>query len=204
MTQIPNMTVTTQSIAHAHHATLTPHNFFTSLWEKAPCAVAVFDYARPELHHATGRSVCREIEAGERSNLIIAVGDLALRFPNLLEPWTAHIYQPLSDPDTGAQRLTSQACQALCRPPEPPMIASVRTAWQLRPPHKCLVSPVRHTPNPGAACACGVALARRTWDIPVVEQGCTKAPVCAPVSTLEDMMRGKGQQQPGWRRQHGA
>ena len=44
----------------------------------------------------------REIEAGERSNLIIAVGDLALRFPNLLEPWTAHIYQPLSDPDTGA------------------------------------------------------------------------------------------------------
>ena len=47
----------------------------------------------------------REIEAGERSNLIIAVGDLALRFPNLLEPWTAHIYQPLSDPDTGAPRL---------------------------------------------------------------------------------------------------
>ena len=38
----------------------------------------------------------------ERSNLIIAVGDLTFRWPNLLEPWTAHIYQPLSDPDQGA------------------------------------------------------------------------------------------------------
>lgn len=27
-----------------------------------------------------------------RSNLIIAAGDLAIRFPNLLEPWTSHLY----------------------------------------------------------------------------------------------------------------
>lgn len=46
-------------------------------------------------------ALCREIEAAERSNLIIALGDLTFRFPNLLEPWTAHIYQPLSDPDAG-------------------------------------------------------------------------------------------------------
>jgi len=27
-----------------------------------------------------------------RSNAIIALGDLAFRFPNLIEPWTAHLY----------------------------------------------------------------------------------------------------------------
>lgn len=29
-----------------------------------------------------------------RSNGIIALGDLAFRFPNVLEPWTAHLYTP--------------------------------------------------------------------------------------------------------------
>ena len=60
----------------------------------------------------------REIEAGERSNLIIAVGDLALRYPNLLEPWTSHIYAPLSDPDIG-----NISCPSRWRgrqPPSPP------------------------------------------------------------------------------------
>ncbi|NXX98191.1 CND1 protein, partial [Centropus bengalensis] len=33
-----------------------------------------------------------------RSNLIIAAGDLAIRFPNLVEPWTSHIYARLRDP----------------------------------------------------------------------------------------------------------
>ena len=54
---------------------------------------------------------CREIEAGERSNLIIAVGDLALRYPNLLEPWTSHIYAPLSDPDIGMLQTAAPATQ---------------------------------------------------------------------------------------------
>lgn len=45
---------------------------------------------------------CREVHAAERSNLIIAIADLTFRYPNLLEPWTAHIYKPLSDPDQGA------------------------------------------------------------------------------------------------------
>ena len=148
MTQTPDVTVAVQSMPHAHHATLAPHNFFTSLWRKAFCAVAVFDDARLELHHATGRSVCREIEAGERSNLIIAVGDLALRFPNLLEPWTSHIYQPLSDPDTGAPRLTAQACQALCQPPEPPRWPDRQCLSCLAPqPPGCLVSPVILNPS---------------------------------------------------------
>ena len=34
------------------------------------------------------RLACRSVEASLRSNLIIALGDLALRFPNVLEPYT--------------------------------------------------------------------------------------------------------------------
>ena len=45
--------------------------------------------------------VCRSVEPSVRSNLVIALGDLAFRFPNLLEPWTERIYGPLSDPDNG-------------------------------------------------------------------------------------------------------
>ncbi|NWV26460.1 CND1 protein, partial [Origma solitaria] len=35
---------------------------------------------------------------GVRANLIIAAGDLAIRFPNLVEPWTSHLYARLRDP----------------------------------------------------------------------------------------------------------
>ncbi|PKU37099.1 condensin complex subunit 1 [Limosa lapponica baueri] len=35
---------------------------------------------------------------GVRSNLIIAAGDLAIRFPNLVEPWTSQLYARLRDP----------------------------------------------------------------------------------------------------------
>ncbi|XP_025960649.2 condensin complex subunit 1 isoform X1 [Dromaius novaehollandiae] len=35
---------------------------------------------------------------GVRSNLMIAAGDLAIRFPNLVEPWTPHLYARLRDP----------------------------------------------------------------------------------------------------------
>lgn len=48
----------------------------------------------------------RSVEPGVRSNLVIALGDLALRFPNVLEPWTEHIYRPLGDPDTGVRKNT--------------------------------------------------------------------------------------------------
>ena len=33
-----------------------------------------------------------------RGNCIVALGDLAFRFPNLIEPWTAHLYALLRDP----------------------------------------------------------------------------------------------------------
>ncbi|XP_061493362.1 condensin complex subunit 1 isoform X2 [Rhineura floridana] len=33
-----------------------------------------------------------------RANLMIAAGDLAIRFPNLVEPWTFHLYARLRDP----------------------------------------------------------------------------------------------------------
>ena len=46
----------------------------------------------------------RSVEPGLRSNLIIALGDLALRFPNALEPWTEHIYRPLGDPDSKVRK----------------------------------------------------------------------------------------------------
>lgn len=32
-----------------------------------------------------------------RCNCIIALGDLAFRFPNLVEPWTEHVYARLRD-----------------------------------------------------------------------------------------------------------
>lgn len=38
-------------------------------------------------------------EAAVRSNCIIALGDLAFRFPNVLEPWTEHMYSRLNDKD---------------------------------------------------------------------------------------------------------
>ena len=51
---------------------------------------------------------CRSVEPSVRSNLVVALGDLAFRFPNLLEPWTERIYGPLSDPDTGDPQHDSQ------------------------------------------------------------------------------------------------
>lgn len=45
------------------------------------------------------------MEPAVRSNLVIAIGDLAFRFPNMLEPWTAKMYEPLSDPDDGKRRM---------------------------------------------------------------------------------------------------
>jgi len=34
-----------------------------------------------------------------RGNAMVALGDLAFRFPNLIEPWTAHLYSLLRDPE---------------------------------------------------------------------------------------------------------
>ena len=49
----------------------------------------------------------RAVPAQVRSNLVIAVGDLAFRYPNVLEPWTHNMYRPLSDPDKGKPLLAS-------------------------------------------------------------------------------------------------
>ena len=48
----------------------------------------------------------RSVEPELRSNLTIALGDLALRFPNILEPWTEHMYRPLGDPDPSVRKNT--------------------------------------------------------------------------------------------------
>ena len=39
-----------------------------------------------------------------RSNCTIALGDLAVRFPNLLEPWTEHMYARLRDPSVSVRK----------------------------------------------------------------------------------------------------
>ncbi|XP_064447724.1 condensin complex subunit 1 isoform X3 [Mirounga angustirostris] len=39
-----------------------------------------------------------------RSNLMIATGDLAIRFPNLVDPWTPHLYARLRDPARQVRR----------------------------------------------------------------------------------------------------
>ncbi|XP_028550454.1 condensin complex subunit 1 [Dendrobium catenatum] len=39
-----------------------------------------------------------------RSNCTVALGDLAVRFPNLLEPWTENMYARLRDPSTSVRK----------------------------------------------------------------------------------------------------
>ena len=39
-----------------------------------------------------------------RVNIAIALGDLVVRHPNLLEPWTTHLYQPLRDSDARVRK----------------------------------------------------------------------------------------------------
>jgi hypothetical protein len=39
-----------------------------------------------------------------RSNCTIALGDLAVRLPNLLEPWTEYIYARLRDPSVSVRK----------------------------------------------------------------------------------------------------
>ncbi len=48
----------------------------------------------------------RSTEAAIRANVVIAMGDLALRFPNLIEPWTPHLYARLRDKDVRVTKNT--------------------------------------------------------------------------------------------------
>ncbi|KDO28964.1 hypothetical protein SPRG_20069 [Saprolegnia parasitica CBS 223.65] len=41
-----------------------------------------------------------------RCNIVVALGDLSFRFPNLVEPWTSHIYARLRDIDTNVRKNT--------------------------------------------------------------------------------------------------
>ncbi|XP_053306330.1 condensin complex subunit 1 isoform X2 [Spea bombifrons] len=42
-----------------------------------------------------------------RSNIMIALGDLSIRFPNLIEPWTPHLYARLRDPSRDVRKSSS-------------------------------------------------------------------------------------------------
>lgn len=43
-------------------------------------------------------------EAIIRQNVIVALGDLCLRYPNLLDQWTPWLYKPLNDPDVNVRK----------------------------------------------------------------------------------------------------
>ena len=45
-------------------------------------------------------------EPAVRANIVIALGDLALRFPNAVEPFTAQVYRPLRDPTASVRKNT--------------------------------------------------------------------------------------------------
>ena len=51
------------------------------------------------------RLTCENMQDCERPRAqqtwVIALGDLAVRFPNILEPWTAGMYRVLEDPHEG-------------------------------------------------------------------------------------------------------
>ncbi|KAM3913353.1 condensin complex subunit 1 [Leptodactylus fuscus] len=44
---------------------------------------------------------------GVRSNIMIALGDLSIRFPNLIEPWTPHLYARLRDESREVRRTSA-------------------------------------------------------------------------------------------------
>jgi hypothetical protein len=47
-------------------------------------------------HKLCGHKPARLVPAPVRVNMVVALADLASRFPNVLEPWTAYMYEPLS------------------------------------------------------------------------------------------------------------
>ncbi|KAG1667780.1 hypothetical protein FOA52_010817 [Chlamydomonas sp. UWO 241] len=49
-------------------------------------------------------SPSRQLEAGIRCNMVVAMADLAFRYPNVIEPWTPHMYLPLIDPDVSVRK----------------------------------------------------------------------------------------------------
>lgn len=44
------------------------------------------------------------VEPEVRSNLVVGLGDLVVRHPNTLEPWTENVYRTLGDPDAFVRR----------------------------------------------------------------------------------------------------
>ena len=58
-------------------------------------------------------ALCRHPCACVRSNAMIAVSDLCLRWPNALEPWTRHVYTALADSSTAVRLHAVQALSHL-------------------------------------------------------------------------------------------
>lgn len=85
-----------------------PETWREGAWWSFPIAPSVSHWARtmPSLPPTTtianfpDSTPRRGVEPGLRSTLAVALGDLALRFPNMLEGWTERMYRPLQDADT--------------------------------------------------------------------------------------------------------
>uniref|UniRef100_A0AAJ7WJJ1 Condensin complex subunit 1 n=1 Tax=Petromyzon marinus TaxID=7757 RepID=A0AAJ7WJJ1_PETMA len=72
-----------------------------ALLTAATLSLAKFMTLSPQLCESRLRLLFTVLERsslpGVRANTMVALGDLAFRFPNLLEPWTAHLYARLKD-----------------------------------------------------------------------------------------------------------
>ena len=92
-----------QSACRSHSTLLSSPSFLRSSALLSLTKLMAVDvrFCKANLHLFFGLLACSDLEAGLRCNLVVALGDLAFRFPNSLEPWTAHMYHPLGDKDLG-------------------------------------------------------------------------------------------------------
>ncbi len=66
-------------------------------WVGARCSVAQATDEGRVPYVRSRRAVVPEV----RCSLLVALADLAVRFPNVVEPWTPRLYVPLRDPELG-------------------------------------------------------------------------------------------------------
>ncbi len=83
-----------------------------------------------------------------RANLVIALADLACRWPNVLEPWTASLYAPLDDEDRSVKRTALAVISHLV------LSDAVKAKGHVSKVAKLLVDADEGVP--GAACMCAI------------------------------------------------
>lgn len=56
----------------------------------------------------------RMVSAPVRVNMVVALADLCHRWPNVLEPWTAYMYEPLAGEHLLLKGLKVEARPSVC------------------------------------------------------------------------------------------